>query len=74
MLITRNADHCPIPFVVNFTKYTHTRTHRQTHARADRHTHVTHTQTMKPWILLRGKGIQVDPEEAAALDKLGMSM
>jgi hypothetical protein len=29
---------------------------------------------MKPWILLRGKGIQVDPEEAAALDKLGMSM
>ncbi len=27
---------------------------------------------MKPWIILRGKGIQVDPEEAAALDKLGM--
>ena len=29
-------------------------------------------QTMRPWIILRGTGIQVDPNEAAELDKLGM--
>ena len=29
-------------------------------------------QTMKPWMIFRGKGINVDPAEAAEHDKLGI--